>query len=326
MNINDTMQNEAAPPTTDAQFPYHDTKLDFVSSVMVKNGDESKHQKRRVQFHKVECTYQTIDNVDASATLADEHVDGVDLWYHSQDFKKFRSDDKKLMRVYRNLIKRKQRIPEGSMDEDNSNFIDEQIEKLEDEIRGLEDYKSVRANIDFKHRRHACCYAVMKEQARQRKLFLFQKKRMRIDDESTDDSTWIVTSNFELDATSIRNSVLDTSMKSKLLAFTLGLSDASYVRQMNTADDTFQSVVEEESMTEDVNENLSKHCIVEVDEQHVYSKVPPRYDDVDDTKSSPVSRFNTISPISLKKATASSILRSLQLRHLTVQTPYVSCA
>jgi hypothetical protein len=337
MNINydATMQNEAAPCTTYAQFPFSDEIVDFVSSDVMTIDDGSKtHQKQRVRFHDVECTYLINNDVDNTITQIDEHLDGddvfhsSDLWYQTEDFKRFRSEDKKLMRVYRNLIKRKQRIPIDTIDEDNMNFINEQIEKLEDEIRGLEDYKSVRANIDFKHRRHACCYAVMKEQARQRKLFLFQKKRMRIDDETTDDIAWITSSNFELDATAIRNSVLDTSMKSKLLAFTLGLSDASHVRQMCTIDDTMGSIVqEEEEVNENFNENDPESCIKDVNEQRMYMKVPPRYEDVDDSATvHPVSRCNTISPISSKKATASSILRNLQLRHLIIQTPYVSCA
>ena len=334
MNINDTPQNEADPSAVVTMSPFINSKIDYISTVTKKTNDIPKVQKQRVRFHKVECTYQTIeDNDDPTATLMDEHDDeegtcqASHLWYRTEDFKKFRSDDKKLMRVYRNLIKRKQRIPAGTIDADNMSFINEEIEKLEDEIRGLEDYKSIRANIDFKHRRHACCYAVMKEQARQRKLFLFQKKRMRIDDDSTDDSAWKISTNtFELDVTSIRNSVLDTSMKSKLLAFTLGLSDASYIRQMKTVDDGSESIVENMAVEGDVDENKYKRCIVEADEQRICIKVPPRFNDVDDMTSSPVSRYRTVSPVSATKATASSILRSIQLRHLIVQTPYVSCA
>lgn len=330
MNLNYPIQNEATTSAVDAHLPFNDTKIEFISPVSTKFNDKMKRQAQRVRFAKVECTYQSIDDTESTTTPSKIHDDGEEidqashLWYQTEDFKKFRSDDKKLMRVYRNLIKQKQRVPVGTMDDENLKFIDEQIANLEDEIRGLEDYKSIRANIDFKHRRYACGYAVMKEQARQRKLFLFQQKRMKIDDEMSDGFTWISSSNFELDATSIRNCVLDTSMKSKLLAFTLGLSDASYVRQMNSVDAGFGSAVDEEK--ENVDEKHYELCIVEVDEQRVYNKVPPRCENVDDDMTaSPASRYKMISPISAKKTTASSILRNLQLRHLLAQAPYISC-
>jgi hypothetical protein len=318
MNINSAIPNEATPSPSDAQFPLSDSKIESNSSL---------RPTRRVQFQIVECTHHTTDDaVSTSKTSHERDEEGQPyqashLWYRTEDFKKFRSDDKKLMKVYRNLIKQKQHIPNGTLDDENMNFMDEKIADVEDEIRGLEDYKSVRANIDFKHRRHACCDAVMKEQAKQWNLFRFQQKRMKINDETTDDITWCSARSFVLDAASIRNCVLNTSMKSKLLAYTLGLSDAAYVRQMNQVDAV--SVLENEP---DVHDKRLERCIVDVDEKRVYRhiKFPPRFDNLDDGMTvSPVSRCT--SPMSGKKVTASSILRNLHLRHLSAQTQYVSC-
>ena len=343
MNANVTMLNEATSSIRDNEhFLSTDRKIEFDSSVTNQTNKTPTFSVRRVQFQTIECVHHVtgdenassgrtheLDSADNNNDDDDVHDDDDDddevshLWYNTEDFKKFRSDDKRLMKVYRNLLKQKQRIPVGEMDDENMKFIDEKIVNLEDEIRGLEDYKSVRANIDFKHRRHACCDAVMKEQAKQQKLFRFQQKRMKINDETTDDITWSSAREFVLDVTSIRKCVLNTSMKSKLLAFTLGLADADYVRQMNNVDAA--SVVEDEV---EVNDKRLDRCIVEVDEQRAYRfvKVPPRCDDVDDMTLSPVSRCNTVSPIPGERTTASSILRNLQRRHLTIKTSYISCS
>jgi hypothetical protein len=258
----------------------------------------NKRSKRRVQFNAVECTVHTIERIEYTEQMKEL------LWYQPSDCKVFRSNDKTLMKTYRRLMKRMHQ----TIDVEEMSMLKMQIEQMEDETRGLENYRSLRANLDDKHRRISCCHAVLKEQERQRALYQFQRPRLF----DTDFDDW--SSQFILDETLIRNCVLDTSMKSKLLAYTLGLSDASYVREMNDEDDHTNDTTETESSTSD-DRSLETIFLEEIKEdQAVIVKIPSRCCEVD----------MIVSPVSSKNVTASSILRNYQSRYLVPS--YVPCA
>jgi hypothetical protein len=289
MNLNCDTVNAVR---SEMKLSYNDEKIDSVFY----HTKPIKKMNRRVQFHKVECTVHTIERMEFTEQMKES------LWYQPTDCRKFRTDDKKLMRTYRGLVKRMHQ----TNDIVEISSLNQQIEQMEEEIRGLEDYKSLRAHLDEKHRRISCCHAVLKEQIRQRTLFLLQQPTS--DDDDDDD--W--SSPFTLDATLIRNCVLDTSMKSKLLAFTLGLSDASYVRQINNECDY--------TTLETVSSDCDDQTMIILDEveeedQPIIAIVQPRCCDMD----------MTVSPSTVsKKITASSILRHYQTRYLVPS--YVPCA
>lgn len=270
-------------------------KTEMVSSTMKRS------KQRHVKFEKVVHTYgaSSIDIQD----LTEEEIELC--WYTPNDYVRFRSDDKKLMRVYRGLIKQKRL----ASDRDIIDKLDERIDEMADEVRGLEDYKSLQVNVDTKQRRKLYSSAVFKEQMRQKTLFILSQGY------DNDSDEW--NNSFVLDAVSMRESVVGISMKSKLISYKHGLADAKYVRQMNGGDDSDSVVTETSSSSDETNEqSLHVRTILEANE-HKIVRIPPPCHDLDETHHSPRSqRYGRV--------TASAILRRYQLPYLIVQNKSTS--
>lgn len=271
-------------------------KIKIESSTTKVDSINTKKSRRRVQFQKVECTYH-ISSIHIDDFTDDEFEA---CWYSPDDFLQFRIDDKKLMRTYRGLIKQKRQ----ASDSDMIDSLDEQIEDMVDEVRGLEGYASLQAHTEYKQRRIMYRDAVMKEQMRQKTLSILSNTLADEDDE------W--SGPFVLDAIAMRECVISFSMKSKLISYKLGLSDARFVRQMNNTDDS-DSVTIMSSSSDESEQSQHIRTILEANE-HQIIRIPPPCHDLNETLHSPRSQQRSTTG----RVTASSILRRHQLPYLAV--------
>jgi hypothetical protein len=178
---------------------------------------------RRVRFQEKECEVYTYSMGPLYHFEEQKRI----LWYQRDDFQQFKKNNKKLIREYRYMMKCSSQLSSIMASNDTNKIaVLNNRSVLEDEIRGLENHLSARAQLDFQHRKTACCRAVLHEQNKQTSFYYQQEQQRGIHVEpferkmTTIDTKWI------------RTVSLRKTKMSKIMAYSLGKSDASYVRQL----------------------------------------------------------------------------------------------
>jgi hypothetical protein len=164
---------------------------------------------RQVRFHQMEFKY-----IDDSHCKTYEEEQPHTSWYEPADIRMIQNDNEKLIRKYRALIRINP--SNGKYKEARSYDFEKQRKKMEDEMRGLEDHLSILSHLLYKRRVAACCQGVLNEQLRQKNIWEHGLHSDRP---------------FILDVDLIRKVSVNNSMKSKMMAYSLGQVDESFVRQ-----------------------------------------------------------------------------------------------
>jgi hypothetical protein len=232
------------------------------------------HANRRVRFQPALCTTFVRSDVTFQTLAECKHL----VWYQPADIQKFQCNDEILVKKYRAFVRNNQRLGQTKS---------KYIEKLgmETEMRGLEDEFNLLAQMRHLRRLEDSCRAVLMEQERQWDLWS--------KDENTKQS-------FILDAEMIRKVYSNSSMNSKLIAYSLGRSDATFARQFQNDSPICEYVSRNHNSTV-VNKNRKTKSTLQRDRDQMPFKSK------EEKKSTNV--------------TASSILRQLQLSHIhTIHT------
>ena len=162
---------------------------------------------RRVRFQLEHCT-TVVRSEETFETLEKlKHL----VWYQPTDIQQFQSNDEMMIKKYRSFVRNNQRLGRSKLND---------VEKLEmemvAEMRGLENTFNVLSQLSHQRRLEVSCRGVLNEQERQKKLW---SKDLEANEP------------FLIDAESIRKVYANYSMNSKLIAYSLGRSDATFVRQ-----------------------------------------------------------------------------------------------
>ena len=226
-----------------------------------------KRLNRRVRFQSAQRT-TFIRSSETSKTI--ENLKNS-IWYQPADIQKFQWHDEMLIKKYRSIVRNKQRMGRINLKE-----IDILTTEMESEMRGLEDEFNVLAQQRYQRRLYDSCRAVLVEQERQRDLW-------------SNDSN--ANQSFLLDAEMIRKVYADSSRNSKLIAYSLGLSDAAFVRQFQK-----NSPIHDDAFRNGTNKKRETKMTLQKDRAPLAHK-------------SKIEKENT-------KRTASSLLRQRQLSHI----------
>jgi hypothetical protein len=131
----------------------------------------SPQSQRRVRFPEVEW-----QEISVPETLYDEEPDKKVLWYQKTELRCFKKSNQKLIRDYHVMMKH---IHQSSLVPPSRNHYSKMKRLLEENMRGLEDYKSKNALVSAKKRRMASKQVVLLEQRYQKQNKITDPVRIR---------------------------------------------------------------------------------------------------------------------------------------------------
>lgn len=220
----------------------------------------------RVRFQPARCTKIVHPDETSQILVERKHL----VWYQPSDIQHFQFNDETLIRKYRSIVRSNQRLGRNNLEDVESE------KKIEDEMRGLEDNFSILSQLRHQRRLADARGGVLTEQERQRDLWAKGVNASQ---------------SFVLDVEMLRNVYASSSMKSKLIAYSLGQSDAAIARKFQNESPISCRVLRSNRNIGNIQEEM---------------------------KSTLRKDRNHTSPTFNKKTecTASSILRQQQIRHI----------
>ena len=231
---------------------------------------------RQVRFRPAHHT-TFIDSEETSETLKELKTL---VWYQSADITRFLRSNEILIRKYRSIVRQSQRKQRTELIA--TGIEDSFLKEMEVEMRGLEDNFSTISQMRHRQRLENSRRGVLIEQERQRDLWSKSAKEYQA---------------FVLDVEMMRKVCSSNSTSSELIAHSLGRSDAAFTRQLRNMSPNQCDIYRQN------NCNIETSKLETTSARH---NAKPRIL-TDGASNEGMERT---------KATASSILRQLQLRHI----------
>jgi hypothetical protein len=158
--------------------------------------ERSPPSQRRVRISEAEC-----QEISVPEPLYGDAPDKTMLWYQEKELFRIKWNNKRMLREYRMVMKH---MNQSSLVPPDQNHYAHMKHHLEENMRGLETYRSTKALVAAKNRRDANQRMVLLEQQYQKRQGITEPKRIR----------------------RVSRSVTHTS---KIIAYAQGKKDALYV-------------------------------------------------------------------------------------------------